>query len=89
MSPAFSAPQLRSFLTLFQDIGLKVGMFDKSVADLIILSQMCERWKTEVVDGSGKTTFVNKWLAGATLDIIGQGKEFQHGRSGHILNFHV
>ncbi len=24
MNPAFSAPQLRTFLTLFQDIGLKV-----------------------------------------------------------------
>ncbi len=26
MNPAFTAPQLRTFLTLFQDIGLKVSI---------------------------------------------------------------
>ena len=26
MNPAFSAPQLRTFLSLFQDIGLKVRL---------------------------------------------------------------
>ncbi|KAI0800950.1 cytochrome P450 [Fomes fomentarius] len=58
MNPAFSAPQLRTFLTLFQDIGLK----------------MCEKWKAEVLDTSEKTVFVNKWLARTTLDIIGAGE---------------
>ncbi|TBU46080.1 cytochrome P450 [Dichomitus squalens] len=56
MNPAFSAPQLRSFLTLFQDIGTK----------------MCDKWKTEVLDSSSGTVAVNKWLARTTLDIIGE-----------------
>ncbi|KAI0756691.1 cytochrome P450 [Daedaleopsis nitida] len=55
MNPAFSAPQLRTFLGVFQDIGQK----------------MCEKWKNEVVDSSPKTVLVNKWLARTTLDIIG------------------
>ncbi|KAM5530700.1 hypothetical protein V8D89_015624 [Ganoderma adspersum] len=56
MNPAFSAPQLRTFLTLFQDIGVK----------------MCDKWKTEVLDAPNKTVYVNKWLARTTLDIIGE-----------------
>ncbi|RDX57275.1 cytochrome P450 [Lentinus brumalis] len=56
MNPAFSAPQLRSFLSLFQDVGLK----------------MCEKLKPEVEGDPDKTVFINKWLARTTLDIIGQ-----------------
>ncbi|RPD81959.1 cytochrome P450 [Lentinus tigrinus ALCF2SS1-7] len=56
MNPAFSAPQLRTFLSLFQDIGL----------------QMCEKLKPEITDDPDKTVFINKWLARTTLDIIGQ-----------------
>ncbi|KAI0721330.1 cytochrome P450 [Cerioporus squamosus] len=57
MNPAFSATQLRSFLTLFQENGRK----------------LCEKWEKEVVSNpSSKPVFVNKWLAKTTLDIIGQ-----------------
>ncbi|KAI0721329.1 cytochrome P450 [Cerioporus squamosus] len=56
MNPAFSAPQLRTFLSLFQDLGLK----------------MCEKLKPEVAENPDKTVFINKWLARTTLDIIGQ-----------------
>ena len=35
--------------------------------------QMCDKWKTEVLDAPEKTVYVNKWLARTTLDIIGEG----------------
>ena len=76
MNPAFSAPQLRSFLTLFQDIGLKVGIVPWTIMRPAHMpsSQMCEKWKNEVLDSSGKTVYVNRWLARTTLDIIGAGR---------------
>ncbi|RPD64885.1 cytochrome P450 [Lentinus tigrinus ALCF2SS1-7] len=55
MNPAFSATQLRRFLPLFQETGLK----------------LCEKWEKEVITVPNKTVYVNKWLARTTLDIIG------------------
>ncbi len=78
MNPAFSAPQLRSFLNLFQDIGLKVRrpshVSGCEWALTISPPQMCEKLKPEVEGDPDKTVFINKWLARTTLDIIGQGK---------------
>ncbi|KAI0715286.1 cytochrome P450 [Earliella scabrosa] len=55
MNPAFSAAQLRGFLPLFQSIGTK----------------LCEKWEKDIVPIPDKTVYVNKWLARATLDILG------------------
>ncbi|GJE88905.1 cytochrome P450 [Phanerochaete sordida] len=58
MNPAFTAPQLRSFLPLFRRGSNK----------------MCQMWKDEVLAQApgGATIAVNKWLARTTLDVIGE-----------------
>ncbi|KIP03775.1 hypothetical protein PHLGIDRAFT_129943 [Phlebiopsis gigantea 11061_1 CR5-6] len=58
MNPAFTAPQLRSFLPLFRRGAAK----------------MSQKWKDEVLSQTpqGKTIAVNKWLARTTLDVIGE-----------------
>ncbi|KAI0308933.1 cytochrome P450, partial [Amylostereum chailletii] len=60
MSPAFSAQQLRTFLSLFLRAANKVS----------------QKWKDEVIpnDESGEPVFnVHKWLSRTTLDVIGEG----------------
>ncbi|PIL27010.1 cytochrome P450 [Ganoderma sinense ZZ0214-1] len=56
MHPAFSAPQLRSFLPLFQRISGKLS----------------EKWKSELVATGELDLMMNKWLSRATLDVIGE-----------------
>ncbi|KAM5543945.1 hypothetical protein V8D89_002562 [Ganoderma adspersum] len=56
MHPAFSAPQLRSFLPLFQRIAGKLS----------------EKWKEELVATGELDLMINKWLSRATLDVIGE-----------------
>nr|VWO99056.1 FAD-binding FR-type domain-containing protein [Ganoderma boninense] len=56
MHPAFSAPQLRSFLPLFQRIAGKLS----------------EKWKGELVTTGELELMMNKWLSRATLDVIGE-----------------
>ena len=75
MNPAFSAPQLRTFLTLFQDIGVKVcaAPAPRSYYYKMDVEQLCDKWKSGVLDSPDKTVYVNKWLARTTLDIIGEG----------------
>ncbi|EIW62974.1 PAH-inducible cytochrome P450 monooxygenase PC-PAH 4 [Trametes versicolor FP-101664 SS1] len=56
MNPAFSAPQLRSFLPLFQRI----------------TGKLTEKWKRDLAGSSELETAVNEWFSRTTLDIIGQ-----------------
>ncbi|KAI0701973.1 cytochrome P450 [Cytidiella melzeri] len=58
MNPAFSAPQLRSFLPQFRNSAAK----------------LCRLWKDEVLEEKpeGDVVAVNKWLARTTLDVIGE-----------------
>ncbi|EKM51869.1 uncharacterized protein PHACADRAFT_262258 [Phanerochaete carnosa HHB-10118-sp] len=58
MNPAFSTPQLRSFLPIFR----------KSSAKL------CQLWKDQILSQApgGATILVNIWLARTTLDVIGE-----------------
>ncbi|KAI0263471.1 cytochrome P450 [Gloeopeniophorella convolvens] len=72
MNPAFSAPQLRSFLPLFQDVALK----------------LVQKWKDEVIpaDPSGQPLVnVTRWFSRTTLDIIGgAGFDFQFGSLDNV-----
>ncbi|TBU30200.1 cytochrome P450 [Dichomitus squalens] len=56
MSPAFSVPQLRSFLPLFQRIAAKLS----------------NKWKGELVATGELSLLLEKWLSRATLDVIGE-----------------
>lgn len=58
MNPAFTAPQLRSFLPLFRRSSNK----------------MCQMWKDDVLSSTpeGQVLKVNHWLARTTLDVIGE-----------------
>ncbi|TBU30198.1 cytochrome P450 [Dichomitus squalens] len=56
MNPAFSVPQLRSFLPLFQRIATKLS----------------NKWKGELVATGELSLLLNKWLSRATLDVIGE-----------------
>ncbi|PSS30876.1 hypothetical protein PHLCEN_2v2603 [Hermanssonia centrifuga] len=66
MSPAFTAPQLKSFLPLFRRISGK----------------MCQQWNEEYFAKSSESQkiAVNQWLARVTLDAIGEAAfDFQFG----------
>nr|VWO99059.1 Cytochrome P450 monooxygenase AKT7 (EC (AK-toxin biosynthesis protein 7) [Ganoderma boninense] len=56
MQPAFSATQLRGFLPLFQRI----------------VGKLSEKLKGELVATGELDIMINKWLARATLDVIGE-----------------
>ncbi|KAI9446040.1 cytochrome P450 [Lactarius indigo] len=59
MNPAFFAPQLRTFLPIFQDMA----------------SKLAQKWKDEVIspDPTGHPLInVTPWLSHTTLDIIGE-----------------
>ncbi|TBU53791.1 cytochrome P450 [Dichomitus squalens] len=56
MNPAFSVPQLRSFLPLFQRIATKLS----------------NKWKGELMATGELSLLLNKWLSRATLDVIGE-----------------
>ncbi|KAI0089014.1 cytochrome P450, partial [Irpex rosettiformis] len=58
MNPAFSAPQLRSFLPKFRNSAAK----------------LCRLWKEQVLkeNPEGTVIAVNKWLARTTLDVLGE-----------------
>ncbi|GJE98388.1 cytochrome P450 [Phanerochaete sordida] len=56
MNPAFSAPQLRSFLPLFRKSSGK----------------LCQLWKDQVHATEGTTILINNWLARTTLDVVGE-----------------
>ena len=76
MHPAFSAPQLRSFLPLFQRIAGKVCRtfaFELALTDTTGLWQLSEKWKGELVATGELELLMNKWLSRATLDVIGEG----------------
>jgi hypothetical protein len=80
MTPAFFAPQLRTFLPLFQDMALKVRCFvDTDTTQKVIrnLRQLAQKWKDEVIslDPTGQPLVnVTPWLSRATLDVIGEGE---------------
>lgn len=80
MTPAFFAPQLRTFLPLFQDMALKVRCFvDTDTTHEVIrdLRQLAQKWKDEVIslDPTGQPLLnVTPWISRATLDVIGEGK---------------
>ena len=80
MTPAFFAPQLRTFLPLFQDMALKVRcLVDTHTTQKVIrdLRQLTQKWKDEVIalDPTRQSLVdVTPWLSRATLDIIGEGK---------------
>ncbi|KAH9169311.1 cytochrome P450 [Lactarius sanguifluus] len=67
MTPAFFAPQLRTFLPLFQDMA----------------SKLVQKWTDEVIspDPTGQPLInVTPWLSRTTLDIIGEaGFDFHFG----------
>ncbi|KAI0293886.1 cytochrome P450 [Multifurca ochricompacta] len=67
MTPAFFAPQLRSFLPLFQNSAMKLA----------------QKWKDEILslDTTGQPVVnVSSWLSRTTLDVIGEtGFDFQFG----------
>ena len=74
MHPAFSAPQLRSFLPLFQRIAGKVCLAPMLLfAPPDISRQLSEKWKGELVATGELEIMMNKWLSRATLDVIGEG----------------
>ena len=35
--------------------------------------KLCEKWEKDIVPIPNKTVYINKWLARATLDILGAG----------------
>ena len=80
MTPAFFAPQLRTFLPLFQDMALKVRrLVDAPTIQKVIrdLRQLAQKWKDEVIslDPTGQPLInVTPWLSRATLDVIGEGE---------------
>ena len=80
MTPAFFAPQLRTFLPLFQDMASKVRCFvDIHITQKVIcdLRQLAQKWKDEVIslDPTGQPLVnVPPWFSRATLDVIGEGK---------------
>ncbi|KAA1474653.1 cytochrome P450 [Dentipellis sp. KUC8613] len=66
MNPAFTAPQLRSFLGVFQQHGLKLA----------------QKWKDELDSSSSGASVLNiaPWFSRLTLDIIGlSGFDFDFG----------
>ncbi|THH16717.1 hypothetical protein EW146_g3968 [Bondarzewia mesenterica] len=70
MNPAFSAPQLKSFLPLFHRMAMK----------------LIYKWKEEILKTpSGQPVInVSKWLSRLTLDVIGQaGFDFEFGALDH------
>lgn len=82
MTPAFHAPQLRTFLPLFLSVALKVGhptwTYCTRIKEVICGSpQLTQKWKDEVIslDPTGQPVInVTTWLSRTTLDIIGEGK---------------
>ncbi|KAJ6524397.1 cytochrome P450 [Mycena vulgaris] len=74
MNPAFFAPQLRTFLSLFQRQAEKLS----------------QKWKDEVLptDASSEPVFdVHKWLSRTTMDVIGEaGFDFEFGALDNIEN---
>jgi hypothetical protein len=81
MTPAFFAPQLKTFLPMFLNVALKVGHpFDLDIHLLKKLSgspQLTQKWKDEVIslDPTGQPVInVTQWLSRTTLDIIGESK---------------
>jgi len=74
MNPSFSAPQLKSFLSLF----------------LHHAERLSQKWKDEEIspDPTGEPIFnIHKWLSRTTLDVIGDsGFGFQFGALDNIKN---
>lgn len=75
MNPAFSAPQLRSFLPLFQRSAIKASEVKDHGEALLSFPQLCRLLKEEAFQGKsdqGQLIAINKWLSRVTLDIIGE-----------------
>lgn len=75
MVPAFSAPQIRGLLPVFQNSASKVSLsyLDVHFGDSGHFYQLSQIWKEEVVS-SGQSVFnVMEWLSRMTLDNIGEG----------------
>ncbi|KAI0088171.1 PAH-inducible cytochrome P450 monooxygenase PC-PAH 1 [Irpex rosettiformis] len=74
MNPAFSAPQLRSFLPLFRRSAIK----------------LCQLLKEEILQESvsdGQLVAMNKWLSRTTLDVIGESAfQFEFGALDNSKN---
>lgn len=74
MNPAFSAAHLRTFLPLFQRIGMKASDdLNHSFCHAHPSTQLVEQWKTNLTGTEQANMLVNKWLSRTTLDIIGEG----------------
>ncbi|KAJ6524400.1 cytochrome P450 [Mycena vulgaris] len=74
MNPAFFAPQLRTFLSLFQRQAEKLS----------------QKWKDEVLPtdtSSEPVVNIHKWLSRTTMDVIGEaGFDFEFGALDNIEN---
>ena len=81
MNPAFSVPQLKSFVPLFLRHADRVLslLHCRIPCDLLTCyawSQLVQKWKQEETAlPDGETAFINihRWLSRTTLDVIGEG----------------
>ena len=82
MNPAFSVPQLKSFVPLFLRHADRVPLplHYRLWCDLLTSSyarlQLVQKWKQEETAlPDGETAFINihRWLSRTTLDVIGEG----------------
>ena len=79
MNPAFSVPQLKSFLPLFQRMANKVRVAAFLLNAMTTRShtnrQLSQKWKGELVATGELNLMLNRWLSRATLDVIGEGEQ--------------
>ena len=77
MSPAFSVQQLRTFIPLFQSTTAKASSTFNERHTLAYphapVEQVIQKWKSQISEKPDGVVLVNKWLARAALDIIGEG----------------
>ena len=76
MNPAFSTPQLRTFLPLFRRSAIKVSHTASLTETVLsIRFQMCGFLKDEARGSKSneQLIYINKLLSRTTLDVIGEG----------------
>jgi hypothetical protein len=77
MNPAFSAPQIRALLPVFQNsaskvqhcLGSNISWTDSDSGQ----HQLAQIWKEDVVSSGQAVVNVMEWLSRTTLDNIGEG----------------
>lgn len=77
MIPAFSVQQLWTFIPLFQSTTAKASSTFNERHTLTNphapVEQVIKKWKSQISEKPDGVVLVNKWLARAALDIIGEG----------------